>query len=58
VECRRQYGQLKTPDARGQLYDLATDPGETTNLFFDRPEIVTELRSLLQQSKTFGRSRP
>ena len=46
------------PDAPGQLYNLATDPGETTNLYFKRPEIVTELKALLEQSKSTGRSRP
>ncbi|MCO6456317.1 MAG: arylsulfatase [Pirellulaceae bacterium] len=45
------------PGAPGQLYDLATDPGETTNLFFERPEIVSQLKALLQKSKAAGRSR-
>ena len=31
------------PDAPGQLYDLDTDPGETTNLYSRHPEIVAEL---------------
>ena len=46
------------PDAPGQLYNLDTDPGETTNLYFKRPELVKELKSLLDQSKATGRSRP
>ena len=46
------------PDAPGQLYNLKTDPGETKNLAFERPEIVTELKALLEQSKATGRSRP
>ena len=46
------------PEAPGQLYDLANDPGETTNRFFEMPELVKELRDLLEQSKTSGRSRP
>ena len=46
------------PEAPAQLYDLANDPGETTNLFSKRPEIVKELQALLEQSKTTGRSRP
>ncbi len=45
-------------NAPGQLYHLATDPGETRNLAFERPEIVTELKTLLDQSKIGGRSRP
>ncbi|MBI1371643.1 MAG: sulfatase-like hydrolase/transferase [Phycisphaera sp.] len=46
------------PDAPGQLYNMATDPGETTNLYSKHPEIVTQLKELLEQSKASGRSRP
>lgn len=46
------------PGAPAQLYDLASDPGEKTNLFFEHPVLVKELNSLLEQSKTTGRSRP
>lgn len=46
------------PDAPGQLYDLQHDSGETTNLYFKHPEIVAELKGLLEQSKSSGRSRP
>lgn len=46
------------PAAPGQLYDLATDPGETKNLYLEKPEIVKELQSLLNECKTSGRSRP
>ncbi|MBM3852170.1 MAG: arylsulfatase [Verrucomicrobia bacterium] len=45
------------PDAPGQLYNLATDPGETRNLYFEQPQIVEELKTLLEQSKASGRSR-
>ncbi len=45
------------PDAPGQLYNLRTDPGETTNLYFKRPKIVAELKGLLEESKRTGRSR-
>ena len=44
------------PDAPGQLYNLETDPGERTNLYFKYPEIVKELKALLESSKTQGRS--
>ncbi|HPM84972.1 MAG TPA: sulfatase-like hydrolase/transferase, partial [Candidatus Anammoximicrobium sp.] len=44
--------------APGQLYDLETDPGETKNLYFEQPQIVKELKALLEQSKASGRSRP
>ncbi len=45
-------------DAPGQLYNLEADPGETTNLHSERPEMVKELKALLEQSKAAGRSRP
>ena len=43
-------------DAPGQLYNLETDPGERTNLYFKHPEIVRELKALLEASKASGRS--
>lgn len=46
------------PEAPGQLYDLANDPGETTNRFSAKPGLVKELRDLLEQSRASGRSRP
>jgi arylsulfatase A-like enzyme len=45
------------PDAPGQLYNLGTDPGEKRNLYFAQPQIVQELKTLLDQSKASGRSR-
>ena len=48
----------KAPDAPGQLYNLDEDPGETTNLYFERPEIVEELRTQLHAYRDSGRSRP
>ena len=46
------------PVAPAQLYDLTTDPGETRNLHSSEPEVVNELRSLLEQTRISGRSRP
>lgn len=46
------------PDAPGQLYNLSTDPGESTNLYHAQPEVTSRLKTLLEQSKTNGRSRP
>ena len=46
------------PDAPGQLYDLLADPGETSNLYHERPAIVRELREQLQATQDAGRSRP
>jgi arylsulfatase A-like enzyme len=45
-----------TPKTPGQLYNLETDPGETTNLYFEHPKIVTELKALLDKSMNEGRS--
>lgn len=46
------------PDAPGQLYNLHADPGETTNLYYQHPEIVQQLQSLLEKSQREGRSAP
>lgn len=48
----------KAPDAPGQLYNLDEDPGETTNLYFEHPEIVEQLRTQLHAYRDSGRSRP
>lgn len=46
------------PDAPGQLYNLAMDQGETTNLYYTETEKREELQKLLQHLKTSGRSAP
>jgi len=46
------------PNADGQLYNLDTDPGETTNLFFIEAEKRRELQELLKHLKSSGRSAP
>jgi len=46
------------PDAPGQLYNLADDPGETKNLYSKHPQIVAELKRLLEQTKSSRRSAP
>jgi arylsulfatase A-like enzyme len=48
----------KAPDAPGQLYNLETDPGETTNLYFEHPDIVKELKAKLDKYVATGRSAP
>ena len=57
-----ELAKLNVPDtaptAPGQLYDLSEDPGETTNRYFEHPDIVKELKSLLDASKSAGRSAP
>ena len=52
------YRPDSVPNAPGQLYNLAADPGETKNLYFDQPQIVKELKTLLDESIASGRSRP
>ena len=48
----------KAPDALGQLYNLKTDPGETTNLYFKHPKIVKALKAKLEEFKKSGRTAP
>jgi len=50
----------RAPAATGQLYNLADDPGETTNLFFTAPERRQEMQALLAKltDKTDGRTAP
>lgn len=43
------------PDAPGQLYNLKTDPGETTNLYFKEGSKRNELQQLLAKLKSSGR---
>jgi len=55
----RQYKLPNTdPDAPGQLYNLAEDPGETTNLYSKHPEVVAKLKRMLDASVEAGRSAP
>lgn len=42
---------------RSQLYDLSKDPGETTDLASQHPEVVRELRNLLDGFRTANFSR-
>ena len=46
------------PAATGQLYNLQTDPGETTNLFFTEDAKRKEIQKLLEHLKSSGRSAP
>ena len=53
----REYAlEEKDPDAPVQLYNLATDPGETTNLYSIYPNKVSALKSQLEYFKKIGRS--
>ncbi|MBN3584016.1 arylsulfatase [Algoriphagus aestuarii] len=48
--------EAELPDV--QLYDLSTDPGETTNLQAENPEKVAKLKALLIKYIKEGRSTP
>jgi hypothetical protein len=43
---------------KGQLYNIAKDPGETENLWLKNPETVARLTALLEKYQREGRSRP
>lgn len=42
----------------GQLYNLALDPSEATNLYLEKPEKVAQLKALLNRYQEQGYSRP
>lgn len=46
------------PGSVGQLYNLAEDPGETTNLVDIHPEVAHQLKAKLELFKARGRSAP
>ena len=47
-----RYQTFAEPDAPLELYDLARDPGEATNVAASHPEVVARLDSLLRSSRT------
>lgn len=54
------FAQIKepVPDDSVQLYNLKEDFAETQNVYLEHPEIVKELKSLLEKYKLQGYSRP
>ncbi len=44
-----KYIEHEDPSAGSELYDLASDPGETRNLVAERPERAAELRRILHE---------
>ena len=59
TEPMKRYALPETaPEAPGQLYTLATDPGETQNLYFKEETKRKELQALLKKLKDTGRSAP
>ncbi len=53
VQTNTELGNSPT----AQLYDLAVDPGETTNIADRQPAKVSELQALLDRVRDAGRSR-
>ena len=51
-------GEPPKRGAPGQLYDMASDPGEKQNLWKDRPDMVKHLTALLAKYKKTGHSAP
>jgi len=49
---KRPHPAPKPGDPPGQLYNLEKDLGETTNLYTQYPEIVQQLKQLLEKIKT------
>jgi arylsulfatase A-like enzyme len=54
----RETGIELGNDPEAQLYDVAADVGETTNLASRHPEVVRELSGRLERIRADGRSRP
>ena len=53
-EWYRQRRGYAPHDEPGELFHLASDIGERTNLYAEHPEVVAELSGLLQQVKAGG----
>ncbi|NLX14241.1 MAG: arylsulfatase [Phycisphaerales bacterium] len=53
-----QQIEPKPGEPQGQLYNLRDDPGELTNLWSERPEIVERMKTLLERYQQQGYSRP
>ncbi len=53
-----ENGKLKENAPPAQLYDLETDRSQTRNLYNEHPEIVRELKTLLEQYRNADRTAP
>ncbi len=53
------FAQIKeeVPQDSVQLYNMENDPAETTNVFGENPEVVQELKTLLEKYKEQGYSK-
>lgn len=45
-------------ESAGQLHNLRRDPSEEDNLYLKHPEVVTNLKAMLERYQKEGRSRP
>jgi arylsulfatase A-like enzyme len=54
------FAQIKeeVPQDSVQLYNVAADPSETTTVYQEHPDVVAELKTLLEKYKEQGYSRP
>jgi len=50
--------EVKPGEPAGELYNLGDDPGETRNLWAEKPAVVASLTDLLETYQREGRSRP
>lgn len=48
----------KPGEPAGGLYHLLADPAEKNNLYLQRPDIVRQMKALLEAAKSAGRTRP
>ena len=53
-----ENGKIKTDAPPAQLYNLEADLSQTTNLYRQHPEIVREMKALLDKSIQANRTRP
>ncbi|WP_372772949.1 arylsulfatase [Mangrovibacterium sp.] len=52
------FVEVNPGDAEFELYNIVNDPGETTNLYFEQPEIVEQLKAEISKIISSGRSTP
>ena len=52
------FGMARKVGTAGQLYNLAADPGEATNLYAKHPEKVKALTAIYKKYAATGRSAP
>ena len=50
-------GKIKKGAAPGQLYNLSTDLSQTTNLYHENPEVVKNMKKLLNSYKPTNKKR-